>query len=204
MLEILKLNFILIKLLLMSSSTNAKLISRRYAKALFKSAEKIAQSELIEKDLQKFTEVFNSSDAIKNLASNPTINSKNTKEAISLIANKINVNDKLKDFLNLLIENRRLSLVDEILDFYSKLVMNKNDEVGATLITISQVSDVKIKEFENRLSDSLNKKIRLKSKQDRSILGGAIIQIGSKMLDASLSQKIKQIEILSKKAISNI
>lgn len=188
----------------MSGSISSKLISRRYAKALFSLCEQKSNSAYVQADLQKLVEVFKDSKELQKYISNPTISLADIEKIIGDISTKLNIDSPSKSFLKVLIQNRRLNLIEEINDFFNNFVMKSNGEIAATLITVKPVAKEKIEEFEKRLSSSVGKKVKLKTQCDKSILGGAIIKIGSKMLDSSLNEKINQIELISKKAISNI
>ena len=52
----------------------------------------------------------------------------------------------------------------------------------------------KVENIKNDLSDSFNSKIKLTYKNDKSLVGGLILQVGSTMIDTSIKNKLQKIE----------
>ena len=46
----------------------------------------------------------------------------------------------------------------------------------------------------DELSNNFKSKIKLNYKQDESLIGGLIVQVGSTMIDTSIKSKLQQIE----------
>lgn len=185
-------------------SQSNTVLARRYAKALFELA--LAQKALdeVESDLNALCGLVVSSSELQKLLKNPIVARKDHAAVMAAILDKAGAHDTTKKFVRLLAMGRRVGAVQEIVDAYTALLRNYRGEVVATVITATPVAVKKIDKIEKQLGKALDRKVIVKVKEDEKILGGAIIRVGSRMLDASLLEKINRIELLSKKAIASI
>nr|QCI09062.1 ATP synthase CF1 subunit delta [Inkyuleea mariana] len=176
----------------MSSQSLVSKIALPYAEALIDLAK---DSDLIEnttKDLSLISKILSNSIDLQSFLSNPLIDSLAKKNVLNqLLLNQ--VNDFVLKFLLVLIDRRRISLLSTIIEKYLDLAYQIES------IIIAEVSTAI--EFTESQQDALIEKIKIitKSKKikliiniDSTLIGGFIIKIGSKIIDTSLSGKLKQ------------
>ena len=97
--------------------------------------------------------------------------------------------------IRLLIRNHREMYVRSICLMFQKIYRAANGIIRVKIITAMELSDEtmdKIKEFVQRHTD---KTIEFVHKVDPSIIGGFILQIGSRQLDASLMKELKEMSL---------
>ena len=75
-----------------------------------------------------------------------------------------------------------------------KLVQKKRGEIKAELISAKDLSEIDVENIKKDLSNSFNSKIKLTYKNDKSLVGGLILQVGSTMIDTSIKNKLQKIE----------
>ena len=93
-----------------------------------------------------------------------------------------------------MVEKRRLFFLKNILVKFIDICSQKRGEVKAKLVAAKKLSNEEIEKIKNELSNDITNKIKLEYKQDPSLIGGLIIQIGSAMIDTSIKSKLKQLE----------
>ena len=93
-----------------------------------------------------------------------------------------------------LIDKRRFFYVDRILKEFIETCSKKRGEIKAELISAKELSENDIENVKKDLSNSFNSKIRLSYKNDKSLVGGLILQVGSTMIDTSIKNKLQKIE----------
>ena len=64
----------------------------------------------------------------------------------------------------------------------------------AEINSAKKLSQDEINKISSELSSSFKSKIKLNYKQDESLIGGLIVQVGSTMIDTSIKSKLQQIE----------
>jgi F0F1-type ATP synthase membrane subunit b/b' len=108
---------------------------------------------------------------------------------------------------DILSDKARNGLDQQLLaDFVEKLKnvdMSKigPDVITADLVTVSPADQKLLSDIEAVLQEKLKRKVTLKPKADGSIIGGAVLQFGSLLLDGSLKSSIRSSAISLKQDI---
>ena len=68
------------------------------------------------------------------------------------------------------------------------------DRLKAEIKSAKSLTQDEIKKITDELSNNFKSKIKLNYKQDESLIGGLIVQVGSTMIDTSIKSKLQQIE----------
>ena len=170
--------------------------SKSYAGALFEVAIEGAELEKIEKNLSEFLTMYNLSPDFISFIKNPTNSKEIQYKAIEIISEKLNFTKNLKNFLNLLVEKRRIFFIKKIIKNFSKLCSHHRGEIEASLISSKNLSKEDLNEISLQFSQSLGAKIKFNYSVDESLIGGVKIQFGSLMVDTSIKNKLKKYEKL--------
>lgn len=103
------------------------------------------------------------------------------------------VDDQGKNFINVLSENDRLSLIPEICTLYEAYRDEDKGVIEAEVISAQALS----KDDEKKLAAALNKRlgceVKIVSKVDESLLGGAIIHAGDLVIDGSIQGRLGEL-----------
>tara|TARA_Y100000992_G_C21232463_1_gene476191 strand:- start:624 stop:1181 length:558 start_codon:yes stop_codon:yes gene_type:complete len=174
-----------------SFSTEA---SERYSRAVFEVAKEAGELEKIESDIKTLQSLLINSIELRNFFHNPTQSKDNHNNVIKLLAEKFNFSKNLKNFLNLLIEKRRIFFVEKIINSFLKLCSLKRGEVKASLISSKELSENELKSISEDLSSSMGSTIKFDYKVDKELIGGLKLQLGSFMIDTSIKNKLKKYE----------
>ena len=172
----------------MSELTTA---ARPYARAAFD----IATSH---NEQQKWTDMLAFMAAV---AHDPTMNavldsprlsqSQAAETFISVCAEKID--QRGKNFIKLLAENDRIKLLPEITALYEHYRAESEGTIEAEVISAEQVSESQLDKIATALKTRLGKDVRLTSKTDPSLIGGAIIRAGDLVIDGSVSGRLEKL-----------
>lgn len=93
--------------------------------------------------------------------------------------------------MNLLQKKKRESLLKDIANDFLNLYNVEKNITPVVLTTAVKIDDVLRKEVLSFIKKQGKENIELVEKVDASIVGGAIIKMGDKQLDTSVSSKIK-------------
>ena len=93
-----------------------------------------------------------------------------------------------------LISKGRFFYLEKILKDYLITCSKKRGEIKAELRSAKNMSEDEIKKVKDDLIKSFESKINLNFKNDPSLIGGLIIQVGSVMIDTSIKNKLQKIE----------
>ena len=166
----------------------------RYSLALYELAEEMNCVNEIEIHSNAIINLISENNDFNSLIKDPTNNQNDQLAVISNIYKNYNLNNLLFKFINFLISKRRFFYLDKILKNFVDTCSKKRGEVKAELISAKKLSEVEIEKIKNELTANFGSNIKLNYKYDPTLIGGLVIQMGSVMIDASLKNKLKQIE----------
>ena len=103
----------------------------------------------------------------------------------------LNLIDQSKEFNSFL---KDPTLSQKILKSFIQTCSEKRGELKAEIKSAKSLTQDEIKKITDELSNNFKSKIKLNYKQDESLIGGLIVQVGSTMIDTSIKSKLQQIE----------
>jgi F-type H+-transporting ATPase subunit delta len=100
----------------------------------------------------------------------------------------------IRSLLGLLLERERIALFPQIALAYSDLVERRAGIVKGRITTATELSAGEREDLVGRLERSSGKKIRATFAVDESLIGGAKVQIGDRLIDSSLKAQLAELE----------
>jgi len=99
----------------------------------------------------------------------------------------------IRSLLGLLLERERIALFPQVADAYAELVERRAGIVKGRITTATQLSASDREDLVRRLERSSGKKIRATFAVDESLIGGAMIQVGDRLIDSSLKAQMDEL-----------
>ncbi len=172
--------------------------ARRYAGALFNVALKRDEVDEVLENLVMVTDVATTSPELMAVLHHPRITRERKKELLHKIFDG-NVRADVEHFLFLLIEKDRAPIIPAVVREYSRMVEEHRGEVDAVAATAQPMSDEQIAALKAKLEQTTGLKVRLQTKVDEHLLGGMVVRIGDRMIDASVASRLGAIRDQLKK-----
>ena len=163
----------------------------RYAKAIYEIASEENSIKELHTDMDTIKSIYFDSLDFKNLLSNSIINQAEKKKAILLLTKK---NSALTEkLLDLLIHNKRVSLLADVAISFVDLYNKYNNIKEATVITASPINSDLQFQILSKINVSDIKSIRITNEVDPEIIGGFIVRYDGKQYNASVKQNINNL-----------
>ena len=167
-------------------------ISIRYAKALLSSAKEAKVEEKVYSEMITLESAFAQIDLLKQAMANPTL----TKEEKIKLINTIFGNKASKltqDFISLVIENGREDYFLRIALSFQELY-RKDKNIVVTHLTTAIEADENIKsQIIKSVEQQENSKVELRTQVNPEIIGGYILDVDGKRLDASIIRQLSKL-----------
>lgn len=171
----------------------ASIIINQYAKAAFSAAKKSGLQDKFLSDLKLFSDNF--SQEISKELSNPAISRENLVDVIAIFCEKLSINSKVADFLKIIAKARRIKYLKAIYQQFLKLYKSDKNILEVKLYSVTELDSDQLNQVKTLLQKKYPQKtIEINSIIDPKILGGIVIQIDSKVIDASLKNQLLSIE----------
>ncbi len=175
-------------------------LSSRYGLALFEVAEGRKELEKVGRELEEFSLMIEGSKDLSFMLKCPTISRSDKVSAIMAIAERAGFSRTTKDFLGLVAKNNRLFALPGMIKAFLSLIEEKEGEVTVEVTTAQGLADEQRKKISSELSSALGKTIRLEVKEDKTLLGGMMVKVGSLLIDSTLRTKVQQLKLAMKGA----
>ncbi len=173
-------------------------VAGRYALALFALAEEQAAESEVAADLAQFKTVLEESAELRKLVESPIFDSDHQREGISLVAEKLALHKLVRNFLGVLTVNRRLDQVAAAISSYEKLAAAKRGEVTATVVSATALTKNQKKDLAATLKAIVGRAVLFETAVDEDLLGGLVVQIGSRVVDSSIRTKLENLKMSMK------
>lgn len=157
-----------------------------YAKSLFE-ADNNALS-----DLNTVLDAINSSKDFELTMLNPSISLQTKYEIIDEIFKK-ELNEKVLNFIKILVEKNRFNEFNQIIQAYSNELDNMNNIKRVEVVSAVELSDEQKQKTIEKLQMRLNKEVKVKWILDTNIIGGLVIKIDDDIIDTSLKNKLDKL-----------
>ncbi len=169
------------------------IIARRYAKALFSLG--LGQGgdavSAYGKDLEELAAVLENVPELMRVFANPIFVASEKKAVLDGVLAKLSVSPMVKNFLGLLAEKERLSYLPEIAVYFRTLLDEAQGVVRGRLVTALNLAEARRDQIKSKLEAQTGKKLVLDFAVDPEILGGVMLKVGDKVLDASLRAQLQ-------------
>nr|AYR06287.1 ATP synthase CF1 delta subunit [Renouxia sp.] len=167
-------------------------IASPYAEALIESARSMSLIYETTCDLNLISDLLSSSSNLRNFLANPLIRSSVKKDVLQkLLLGQIN--DHVFNFLCILIDRRRIALLNSIIDSYLNLSYKLESTIIVDVSTAIALTDLQRSSLERKMQSITNsKEVKLVINVNSELLAGLVIQVGSKVIDTSLFGQLNQ------------
>jgi len=172
---------------------STRFISRRYARALF---ELIQDGAKLQDGLQQLAAVVENADAARVLAL-PSVTAK--QKATLVVKAAGSLPKELVRLVDMLCQRSKAFLLAEISELVDEMVLQSQSELVAEVQTASKLDATAQKNLAAALGKSVGRDVRLNVSEDKSLIGGLVVQIGDRQIDYSIRTRLHGL----RKAIAN-
>ncbi|MDE7426294.1 MAG: F0F1 ATP synthase subunit delta [Muribaculaceae bacterium] len=171
---------------------NSGLIPARYAKALYEVAQERGQEKEIYALCTRMEDAFRTNPELQKMLANPFVNASDKEQLLTTAAAATVADVTFKDFLKLLIQNRRMDMARDIARAYCDLYRRKKDIRRVEIVTAGNLPDEQIKRLKQLVEKHVKAKtIQYEQRVDPDLIGGFVVNVDNERLDASVKNELK-------------
>lgn len=165
-------------------------VAKRYAAALFQTiADKAVSSQILE-ELRAVQKVLSTTELVKFFES-PLVAKRDKAQVVenALIAGS--VSKDVTNFITLMTRNGRLEELSGVLTAYQAQTDHAHNVVRGLVRSAAPLGPEQRTAIEKRVTQVTGKKVILEYKEDKSLLGGLVADVGSLTFDDSLETQLR-------------
>ncbi|HSB70490.1 MAG TPA: ATP synthase F1 subunit delta [Candidatus Methylomirabilis sp.] len=168
-------------------------VAKRYAKALVEVAGASDELEAVRRELADFADLLRGHREFRLFVANPSVQRRDKAAVFEQIVTALGFRTLTTTFLRILMQAGRLEGLESILRAYVSLVDERLGRVKALVITATPLPSGQEEHLRQRLAEVTGKQVYLEVRDDPSILGGLITQIGSRVYDGSVRTQLRRL-----------
>lgn len=166
-------------------------LARPYAVAAYKYAKEAGKTQEWNDELVFLSQLM-ADPRLQQAATNPKVRREDFTSAFLDLCGS-HLQDDAQNFVRLLIQNQRLSLLGEIADLYGQYRAEDEGYIDVDVASAFDVTAEESNKLTKTLEANLGKKVRLKVRIDPELIGGVYIRAGDRVIDASVRGQIERL-----------
>lgn len=169
-------------------------IARRYAKAIVALGQEDGNTDQLTRELDVIVGTLMSHDAqLFDALCHPALALTERQGLLNTLMPKLEAHPMVQNFLRLLLEKQRFSLLPAIASDASNQADTLAGRARAVVTTATPMSAAMEKAVQATLQEATGKIILLETVVDASLIGGMIAQVGGKVFDASVKTRLVEL-----------
>ncbi|MDQ0418393.1 F-type H+-transporting ATPase subunit delta [Croceifilum oryzae] len=172
------------------------IVAKRYASALYQVANEKGLVDEVGRDLQLISETLIKTPEFITLLQSPKVALEEKKELISSAFTQ--VQSITNNFLHVIVEGRREEALAEISKEYTKLADDAKGLLEVVVTSASALDDTERNGVADAFTKILGRQVRIQEKVDANLLGGLVVQVGDRLYDGSVKNKLERFQVALK------
>ena len=168
-------------------------LARRYASALADVAFERKSADEIKRDLGTFADAFYSSEDLRNFLETPSVSSEQKQSVVTRLAERLGLDPAVRNFIYLIVDHRRTADLREIERAFGAEVNARLGIAEADVTSARELSGGEKKNLTAALERKTGKKIEARFREDKSLLGGVVVRVGSTVYDGSVREQLARL-----------
>ena len=151
-------------------------------------------AEQLLRETQSVASLVASSKDLREVWESPAIPAEQKRRVLDAIVSREEISRPVRNFVAVLIDHRRIPFLDAIVKQFEVELNTRLGFAEAEITSARQLADKERRTLESEVEKMIGKKIRARYTQDPSVLGGAIVKVGSTIYDGSVKGQLERIK----------
>ena len=156
-------------------------------------------SKLVTGGLRRISALLAGSEDLRRVWENPAVPAEQKRKLLDAIVQREGIERHVRNLIAVLIDHRRVQFLDRITQQLEKELDARMGFAEAQVTSARELGDAEKRSLEAQIEKATGKKIRAQFGLDASLLGGAVVRVGSTIYDGSVKGQLEKI----KEAISS-
>ena len=169
-------------------------IARRYAKALLSLGLEQRSYEQFGQELDRLMATVASSKDLRTVLDSPVFQLSQRKAVLGEILKRLGVSKTVEHFAQLVLDHNRFPAMASIAREMRNLVDEQAGRVRAQVTSAKPLREPEAQRIQTALAKKTGKQVILERKEDASLLGGIVVQIGDVVYDGSVKNQLSRIK----------
>jgi len=165
-------------------------VARRYASALADVAIEHKSADKAKTDLGAFVDAFFTSSDLRNFLESPAVGRDVKQRVLDEIAKQMNLEPAVRNFILLVVDHRRAESLRDVQEAFEEELNARLGIAEAEVTSAHALNENEREQLTAALERRTGKKIEARFSEDKELLGGAVVRVGSKVYDGSVREQL--------------
>jgi len=165
--------------------------ARAFADAVFRGHH---DPEKTLQEAQAVTELVAGSKELRAVWETPSITAEQKRAVLDAIVARQGISRTVRNFVAVLIDHRRINFLGPIVKQFELELNQRLGFIEAEITSARELNQADRSALEAQMEKLTGKKVRARYSLDQSILGGAVVKIGSTIYDGSVNGQLDRIK----------
>jgi F-type H+-transporting ATPase subunit delta len=171
------------------------LFAARYARAFAGSVEASRlDPAAVSGQLDDFASAWKESPELRRFFESPAFPPAQKVAFLDKLNEKIGLTPLVRNFLAVLIDHDRIGAVDEVIDAYRREMDQRQGIFEVEIVSARQLDDGERRQLEAQVGQVAGGRVKANYREDKSLMGGAIVTIGSTVYDGSVRGRLDRLK----------
>lgn len=172
-------------------------VAKRYAQALGEVVAKPSaglEPETVLAQIEGFAGLIDENAELKNVLLSPAVAVSKKHAIIAEVARRLQYSDRVRNFLYVVIDHRRLNMLDEMCEAFREWLDDRLGIARIEVISALPVAEEQRAGLVKTFGDVTGREVRAQFREDPALLGGVIVKHGSRVYDGSLRAQLRALD----------
>jgi F-type H+-transporting ATPase subunit delta len=147
-----------------------------------------------QQQLRAFAETLTGSRELREVLMNPSLPNQQKLKVIDAIAQRLTMSQTVRNFVAVIMDHQRLSELDAILAEYAAVADTRAGLTEVEIISARPLDEKERNNLASKAGELAGGRVNASFVEDPSLLGGAVLKIGSTIYDGSLKAQLAGIK----------
>jgi len=143
--------------------------------------------------LREIARLLDESVDLRRVWENPAVPADQKRHLLDAIVQREGIDKQVRNLIAVLIDHRRMPFLPRIIEQLEKELDARMGFAEAQISSARELSDAEKRALESQIAKATGKKVRAAYALDSSLLGGAVVRVGSTIYDGSVSGQLERI-----------
>ncbi|MGJ1204048.1 ATP synthase F1 subunit delta [Sphingobacterium lactis] len=168
-------------------------VASRYAKSLIDLSKEHNNLDEVKADMEDVIAVIKSNTELQAVLNNPIIKTEK-KLAILKALFQDKVKPEILDFFCIMVNKGRAEIVYPTAVEFIREYNEVKGIVHAVVTSAAPLSETSLSALKQEIANQINATVQLTNKVDKSLIGGFVVKVGDRQIDASILGKLNKLE----------
>jgi F-type H+-transporting ATPase subunit delta len=144
-------------------------------------------------ELESMAATARDNQQLRQVWESPAIAADQKRSLLDAIVARQGISRPVRNLIAVLIDHRRIASLEQVVKDFRQELDRRLGFAEAEISSARELSDSEKRALESRVERLSGKKVRARYSQDASLLGGAVVKLGSTIYDGSVSGQLQRL-----------